>query len=483
MKRRKFLSNIPTVSAGLALSNIPIICVKARSSASVAKEEHATAIIVGGGLGGCAAALAACRNGLDVILTEETDWLGGQLSQQGVPPDEHQWIETHGAPRSYRELRNAIRDHYRTNFRLSDGAKIKSYLNPGNGMVSRLCHEPSVAASVISKMLQPYVTKGSLKILYRHKITHADIDGDDVKSIGLTDLNTGQSRTLQGKYFVDATELGDLLPLTRTEHVSGTESKQETRELHAPEVANPRNHQAFTLCFALDYYPEEDHTIAQPKSYKYWRNYVPKMSPPWAGKLLELNYSNPKTLEPKRLGFNPTGAPTGTWLNLWNYRRIIDRSNFATGSFKSDTTIVNWPQNDFFPGNLIDVDDVQFQKVVGEATELNLSLLYWLQTEAPRPDDGLGWPGLKLNKEVMGTENGMAKYPYVRESRRIKSEFTILEEHVGAENRVLVAGPSKGKKSAAFLTVLALATTTLICTQVVQEIITLIFLLCHFKFP
>jgi hypothetical protein len=31
----------------------------------------------------------------------------------------------------------------------------------------------------------------------------------------------------------------------------------------------------------------------------------------------------------------------------------------------------------------------------------------------------------------MGTEDGLAKYPYIRESRRIKALFTIKEEHVG----------------------------------------------------
>jgi NADPH-dependent 2,4-dienoyl-CoA reductase/sulfur reductase-like enzyme len=46
----------------------------------------AEVVIVGGGLGGCAAALAAARNGLSVIMTEETDWIGGQLTSQAVPP-------------------------------------------------------------------------------------------------------------------------------------------------------------------------------------------------------------------------------------------------------------------------------------------------------------------------------------------------------------------------------------------------------------
>ena len=55
------------------------------SNQSIEKEAAADVVIIGGGLGGCASALAACRNGLSVILTEETDWIGGQLSQQGVP--------------------------------------------------------------------------------------------------------------------------------------------------------------------------------------------------------------------------------------------------------------------------------------------------------------------------------------------------------------------------------------------------------------
>jgi hypothetical protein len=50
----------------------------------------------------------------------------------------------------------------------------------------------------------------------------------------------------------------------------------------------------------------------------------------------------------------------------------------------------------------------------------------------------------------MGTEDGMAKYPYVRESRRIKAVFTIKEEHVGADNRALVTGKREGNTAAEF---------------------------------
>ncbi|MCK6500836.1 MAG: FAD-dependent oxidoreductase, partial [Nitrospira sp.] len=63
--------------------------------------------------------------------------------------------------------------------------------------------------------------------------------------------------------------------------------------------------------------------------------------------------------------------------------------------------------------------------------QLSLSLLYWLQTEAPRPDGGQGWPGLRLRPDVLGTEDGLAKYPYIRESRRIRARYTIVESDCG----------------------------------------------------
>lgn len=414
------------------------------------QELSADVVIAGGGLGGCAAALACCRNGLSVIMTEETDWIGGQLSQQGVPPDEHPWIETHGAPKSYREFRNRVRDYYRRNYPLTDSARYRENLNPGDGSVSRLCHEPRVAVAVLTEMLQPYMSSGKLKVLPEYKIEKADVSNDRVRAVKAVNKKIGHNLVLNASCFIDATECGDLLPLTGTEYVTGTESKKETGELHAPETGNPKNNQAFTMCFAMDYQPGVNNIIDRPADYDFWSSYVPDLTPPWSGKLLDLSYSDPRTLKPKELGFHPLGEKTGDKLNLWNYRRIINKNNFEEGIYDGDITIVNWPQNDYFPGNIIDVDEKEFERHIEASKQLSLSLFYWLQTEAPRPDGGTGWPGLRLRGDVMGTSDGMAKYPYVRESRRIKAKFTVLEEHVGAENRKLAAGDEAGKKAAEF---------------------------------
>ncbi len=452
MKRRNFIGLV-SAGGGAVLSGMPAgLATAAQPGRKRRKEVELSAdlVIAGGGLGGCAAALAACRNGLKVILTEETDWFGGQVSQQGVPPDEHQWIETHGAPASYREFRKRVREYYRRNYPLTAEALGREFLNPGNGGVSRLCHEPRVAAAVLEEMLAPYASSGKLVLLREFRVTRADTTGNLVKAIEVVNERINHRMVLKAPHFIDATECGDLLPLTGTEYVTGTESKKETGELHAPEKGNPSNNQAFTLCFAMDYQPGADNRISRPVHYDFWRNYVPRLNRPWSGRLLDLQYSNPRTLESKALGFHPEGLPTGTMLNLWNYRRMIDRKNFTSRFFEGDITAVNWPQNDYMEGNLIDVSRQEFDRHVEGARQLNLSLFYWLQTEAPRPDGGLGWPGLRLRGDVMGTSDGMAKYPYIRESRRIRSLFTVLEEHVGAENRKLVAGEEAGKKSAFF---------------------------------
>jgi hypothetical protein len=56
--------------------------------------------------------------------------------------------------------------------------------------------------------------------------------------------------------------------------------------------------------------------------------------------------------------------------------------------------------------------------------------LYWLQTEAPRADGGQGWPGLRPRGDIVGTQDGLAMRPYIRESRRIVAECTVREQDI-----------------------------------------------------
>jgi len=393
------------------------------------EELKADVLIVGGGVGGCAAAIAACGNNLNVILTEESDWLGGQFTAQATPPDEHGWIEEFGCTRTYRKFRQAVRNYYRNNFPLTEKARNNPILNPGDGWVSPLCAEPRAFLALFESLLKPFAAKGNLQILLEHFPVSAEMNGDKVLSVTLENLQNKKEVKISAKYFVDATELGELLPLTGTEFVTGSESKVETGEPSAGETALPGNSQAFSMCFAMSYHADENHTIERPANYDFWRDFVPDLKPAWSGKLLSLTGLNPRTLEPVHYNFQPNNEPNIAFAGLWTYRRILHRKNFTQGAFDSDITLVNYPQIDYLLGDLANAASYDGkQRIIAGAKEQSLSFLYYLQTE-------LGFQGLKLRPETLETSDGLAKMPYVRESRRIKAEFTVLEQHVSAAAR------------------------------------------------
>jgi hypothetical protein len=389
-------------------------------------------VVIGGGLGGVAAALAASSAGCRVALTEQTGWIGGQLTTQAVPPDEHPWIEQFGCTASYRRLRNGIRAYYRAWYPLSERARADRWLNPGAGTVSRLCHEPRVALAVLDAMLAPHRAAGRLTVRAGHRPISAEVDGDVVRSVTLAGRD-GSTLDVAARYFVDATEAGDLLPLTGTEYVTGFESSDATGEPHAPALAQPANMQAVSVCFAVDHRADEDHTIDRPADYAHWRAYRP---PSWPGPLLSWTAPDPPTLEPVERLFAPNpddaddaGDGDGDRA-LWIFRRIAARRTFAPGFLDSDVTLVNWPMIDYASGPLFEVAAEEAARHLAGARQLSLSFLYWMQTEAPRPDGGAGFPGLRLRGDLVGTDDGLAITPYIRESRRIRALYTVTEQDV-----------------------------------------------------
>ena len=370
-------------------------------------------------------------------MTEECRWIGGQLSSQLVPPDEHTWMEMFGGTRAYRNYRESVRAYYRANFPVTEEARWRTPFNPGGGSVSGLTHEPRVSLAVLETMLAPFVASGQLVLLTEFRPVAVDLAGDRLRAVSVEHTQEKHRVTISAPYFIDATEQGDLLPLAKCEFVTGFESRMMTGEASAPETAQPANIQAFTVCFAMEYRDGENHVITKPEDYAFWRDYVPAMKPAWPGKLLSWAMSNPITLEKRSVSFDPRedeGQPGGP-LNLWLYRRIRRRKNYGNWEKDADISLVNWPQNYYWLGNLHGVSEAEAAKHLLRGKQLSLSLLYWMQTEAPRADGRAGWPGLKLRHDQAGTEDGLAMYPYIRESRRIAAEFTVLEQHVAAKGR------------------------------------------------
>ena len=379
-------------------------------------------LIVGGGTGACAAAQALVGTGLRVIVTEPTDWIGGQLTSQMVPPDEHPWIEFFGSSVRYRRFRENVRMHYRLNEPLTTEARRNPYLNPGNGWVSRICHEPKVALAALMEPLKPTIASGRLQILLRTVPVSADVEGDRIRSVTVRSEG-GEETVIEARMVLDATETGDLLPLVGAEYVLGAESRDETGEPDAMEGPHEtENVQSFTWVFALASEPGKTFESVEPEGYTHWRNQQPLGWPfPQVGwKYYDVGRSREREFD----------LYSGPVMGLFTYRQIIDAALFQDE--RASVSLINWPQNDYQGGTILDVPEATVTERMRDAKRLSQALYHWLKTEAPRPDGGHGYPELRLAPEISGTEDGFAMAPYIRESRRIRARFTILQQHVSA---------------------------------------------------
>ncbi len=438
--RRAFLQTALAAAPGMALpSFLGAQQAAAQASAkTVGREMKTDVLIIGGSLGGVAAALAAARMGCNVILTEETSWIGGQATTQGIPLDEHPWSERYGRTQSYADFRDGVRDYYRRHYPLTAAARADRNLNPGAGWVSKLCFEPRVGLAVLYEMLAPHLSAGRIVILTRHHPVAVSMEGDHARAVTVLDETSGAQRTLTAPYILDATELGDLLELGRIESVIGAESRDETGEpLAVDGPAEPHEQMVFTHVFALDHFPGEDHIIDKPRDYDFW-----KQARSHRGDFPKLTLPDLFGAQHDHLGRPP--KPGAYVASTWNFRRMLCRDNFVPGAFPSDVTVAIWPINEYHLGVLCGVTPEERRKHLEAARQLSLSTIHWLQTEAPNPaTGGQGYPGLRPRGDFFGTGDGLAQAPYIRESRRIKAEFTVLEQHFRTDQPETKNGPVK----------------------------------------
>lgn len=407
------------------------------------------ALVCGATTGGVPAALALAEAGWRVVLTDHTDWLGGQLTSQAVPPDEHRWIESHGRTQSFARFRRAVRDWYRTHRPLTEAARDNDLLNPGNGWVSRLCFEPEVGHRVLLEWLQPHLASGRVVWLARHEPVAAERHGDRIAAVTLRSLDDASLSTVRPRLVLDATDTGDLLELGQVGHRIGAEHRDEFGEMHAREDRADRfDQQACSWCFALTHDPDADHTIDRPAVYDTWRAYQPDMAgrpeENWTTPLF--SWTVPSHSPAGRITFPfipwPDECPPGVW-DMWRYRRQRDAALYREPGLWPDVCLVNWVQMDYWLKPLLGVPRAERDAALEGARQLSLSFLYWMQTEAPRHDsvDRTGYPGLRLAPEITGSPDGLAKSVYIREPRRLIARTTLTEAHLGFDQRTAAGAP------------------------------------------
>ena len=376
--------------------------------------------VIGASLGGVLAAWRAAQAGRHVLLVAQHAWLGGQMTAQAVPPDEHALVELGGASRSYLAFRNDIRAHHRQQPGFLDRSTFTEGTNPGDGWVSRLCFEPVLAARWLERLLAPQRSAGRLRVLRLAAPVAARRDGARIHSVMLRG-HDGRIHTVQAKIFIDATDTGELLRLTHLPYRVGKEAASEFNEPDAPATADPLDQQPCTHVLALRRCRQPGPVAAAPPAYAAWRAH---RLPHFNHLLFSQHLPGRERGVSATLPFDADGAK----LDWWRYRRVVSGTQWLDG--RDDVTLVNWAQNDYALHPLLDGPLPQPQ-VEAAARELSRCLLHWLQTEAPRSGvDAHGSHGFREWQpatDMLGTPDGLAQQTYVRESRRIVAHTTLTQ--------------------------------------------------------
>lgn len=447
-------------------------------------------LIAGGGLGGVASALEALRLNQKVCLTEITDWIGGQVSQQGVSALDEGPLENKEVlfAKQYTEFRQRVRRYY--------GGEQ----NPGKCWVSELCFSPRVGVQVIEEMLDPYKRSGQLVLLTNTVVQDLEISANQIRSVtaithipkdpkrGVNSLPlshfiedwydpmpsasfdkqsvllvpTANQKDQQKKrhinwIVIDATETGELLPLARIPYRLGTDRKTPQEPSARATGTDPYCTQAFTYTFVIE------HTLLPQFPRK-----PPGYDSPFHGP------------------FYSFGKEDNTFPIIFSYRRI--KSDIYPGDFLikpiqqflqlgdalylGDQSLQNWTWGNDWRLSTATTNLVLTQQQLKEQGQLAkgnwrgglrssaladaethaYSYYYWLvkgttdaQIQKVNPEyrkpNFLQYAFLKGADSPIGTEHGLSRYPYIREGRRIIGRpaagypegFTIYETDLSAQ--------------------------------------------------
>ena len=372
-----------------------------------------------------------------MVLTEPTDWIGGQLTSQAVPPDEHPWIEQFGRNARYQALRQGIRDYYRRHYPLTAEAAGRPVLEPGPGRrLAALPRAESRAGGADGDARAARVGGPTARPAGARAGPGRGRRRPGASAVIVRDRKTGDERTLVAPYFLDATELGDLLAhgRRRVRHRGGGPGPDRRAACpgrpasRCPAGASPAASPWITSKARTTRSTDPPSTISGATTF-------PSSSRPGRASCWTCHYcrsdhaqAGQPRLRPEGRGQGALGLPPDRRPAQLPSRGVSRSKRHHPGELAAERLLAG-------PAGRAGCDAEEAERHIARAKQLSLSLLYWLQTECPRPDGKTGWKGLRLRPDLVGTEDGLAKAPYIRESRRIQAEFTVLEQHVGTEAR------------------------------------------------
>ena len=327
-------------------------------------------IVIGGGAGGTSAAIQSARNGAKTLLIEETDWLGGMLTSAGVSAVDGNYKLPSGF---WGEFKDSLVSHYGSLEALK------------TGWVSNTLFEPRVGNQILKSIAKK---ENNLKILFSTEVNF--VAKLDLHKTEHYNFNVKSSKgNFSSKVLIDATELGDVLPMIDEDYDLGMDS----REMYGEDIAPEKNNdiiQDLTFVMILKNY-NKSVKIDKPKNY------------------------DPSEFYCSTASINCPESDKA----LWTPKQMMNYGELPNGKI-----MINWPiyGNDYY-SNLIEMNYDQRNEVFKNAKEKSLRYLYYIQDE-------LGYDNYSLSDEEFDTDDNFPPIPYYREARRIKGKVTFSLDYI-----------------------------------------------------
>ncbi|RZK60742.1 MAG: FAD-dependent oxidoreductase [Pedobacter sp.] len=358
MIRKTFISSLILLTAFVA------------AKAQRAEDYQARILVIGGGASGVTAGLQAARLGVETLIIEETDWLGGMLTSAGVSAIDG----NHKLPSGlWGEFRQKLYAYY------GGPARVET------GWVSNTLFEPAVGNRILKEM-----TVGSPKLNIWYQARFAGIN-KAAKGWEVSVSKAGKSYLVHADIVIDCTELGDVMAAAGAKFFVGMDSRKLTGEIYAPEQANDIIQDLTYVAVLKDFGKGADKTIAKPAGY------------------------DPKEFDHSCNVADPAAADQSAVLDC---EKMITYGKLPNGKY-----MINWPKhgNDIYM-NIIAKTPAEREVELKKAKLHTLRFVYYLQT-------ALGFKNLGLSDEF-GTADKLPKIPYYRESRRLDGLVNLSVQYL-----------------------------------------------------
>lgn len=356
-------------------------------------------VVAGAGTGGISAAIQAARMGSKVLLTEETDLLGGQIGAAAVTStDIGSWKWNSGISAEYIAKVKA----YYAQKGLSPGT---CYFNPDS-----VCPEPHVARQILAAMIS---SEPNITLAYRTKITKVFKDGSQITGV---ELNNQTNITT--KLLIDATEYGDILPLAQADYRYGNSTNTN--------YVDNSCIQDITYLAVVKKYPN-----GVPDALKI------KTPPPGYNDSIKQKFAAIVT----KNGSNTFNGQYPFSVSLHNSYRGMPNSQSTSNEITK--TGVNWANDYAIPNARSYLDDLEYRKTTNCSAKLHtIQFIYYLQTElgltdwAVASDEGYdtaynqSQACTNIPTELKTIEHNLPVIPYVRESRRMIGRATLTAKDI-----------------------------------------------------